>query len=283
MPTRANWIPYALIAPSVVFLGALFIVPLVQTIWLSFSADDGISLGNYARMAGDLNFSVAIRNTFMLTLVVVPLQVALAIGMAMMITKVDKGRDLILWVFTIPLGISDLAAGLAWLAILQNSGYLNSALYGLGLIQGQTGWLSQETPVTLFIGIVLAEVWRATAIVLVIVIAGLQLIPKEFSEAAEIFGAKPWTRFRKITLPLLKPSLQSALILRTVLAFEVFAVVYALGGTNFPVLAGEAYNWQNINQNYGVAAAYAVLIMAISLAATALYLRVLRVRPEQLP
>ena len=125
--------------------------------------------------------------------------------------------------------------------------------------------------------------WRATAIVLVILVAGLQLIPKEFSEAAEIFGAKPWTRFRTITLPLLKPSLQSALILRTVLAFEVFAVVYALGGRNFPVLAGEAYTWQNENQNYGVAAAYAVLIMAISLAATAVYLKTLKVHPERLP
>jgi multiple sugar transport system permease protein len=234
-------------------------------------------------MAGDLNFSLAIRNTFLLTAVVVPLQVALALLMAVMLTKIERGRDLVLWVLTIPLGISDLAAGLAWLAILQNSGYLNSALFGLGLIPGPTGWLTQETPVALFIGIVLAEMWRATAIVLVIVVAGIQLIPKEFAEAAEIFGAKPWTRFRKITLPLLKPSLQSALILRTVLAFEVFAVVYALGGTNFPVLAGEAYTWQNLNQNYGVAAAYAVLIMAISLAATALYLNVLRVRPEQQP
>ena len=143
--------------------------------------------------------------------------------------------------------------------------------------------LAGDALVALFVAIVLGEVWRATAIVLVILIAGLQLIPKEFSEAAEIFGAKPWTRFRRITLPLLKPSLQSALILRTVLAFEVFAVVYALGGRNFPVLAGEAYTWQNDNQNYGVAAAYAVLIMAISLAATAVYLRVLRTRPEQLP
>jgi multiple sugar transport system permease protein len=68
-----------------------------------------------------------------------------------------------------------------------------------------------------------------------------------------------------------------------VLAFEVFAVVYALGGRNFPVLAGEAYTWQNENQNYGVAASYAVLIMAISLAATAVHLRALRTRPEQLP
>jgi multiple sugar transport system permease protein len=281
MTSRANWTPYALVAPSVLFLAAFFIVPLVQTIWLSFSAEEGISLGNYTQMMGDLNFSLAIRNTFLLTSVVVPLQVALALMMAVMLTKISRGRDLVLWVWTIPLGISDLAAGLAWLAILQNSGYLNSALYALGLIQGPTGWLPQETPITLFIGIVLAELWRATAIVLVILVAGIQLIPKEFSEAAEIFGATPWMRFRKITLPLLKPSLQSALILRTVLAFEVFAVVYALGGTNFPVLAGEAYTWQNLNQNYGVAAAYAVLIMGISLAATAVYLGVLRVRPEQ--
>ncbi|WP_445500300.1 carbohydrate ABC transporter permease [Microvirga sp. G4-2] len=281
MTSRASWIPYALIAPAVLFLAAFFIVPLVQTIWLSFSSEEGVGLANYARMAGDLNFSLAIRNTFLLTAIVVPLQVALALAMAVMLTKIERGRDLVLWVLTIPLGISDLAAGLAWLAILQNTGYLNSALYGLGLIPGPTGWLTQETPVALFIGIVLAELWRATAIVLVIVVAGIQLIPKEFAEAAEIFGARPWTRFRKITLPLLKPSLQSALILRTVLAFEVFAVVYALGGTNFPVLAGEAYTWQNLNQNYGVAAAYAVLIMAISLAATALYLSILRVRPEQ--
>jgi len=283
MSTRASFAPYALIAPSVLFLAALFLWPLVQTIWLSIADGEGASLANYERMVGDLNFSLAIRNTFLLTAVVVPIQIALALGMAVMVSKLEKGRDLALWVLTIPLGISDLAAGLAWLSLLQNSGYLNSALYGLGLIPGPTGWLSQETPFTLFLGIALAEVWRATAIVLVILIAGLQLIPKEFAEAAEVFGAGPWTRFRRITLPLLKPSLQSALILRTVLAFEVFAVVYALGGRNFPVLVGEAYTWQNDNQNYGVAAAYAVLIMAISLAATAIYLRLLRVNPEQLP
>jgi multiple sugar transport system permease protein len=282
MPARTSWIPYALIAPSVAFLGAFFLVPLVQTISLSLSGGGGLPIANYERMANDLNFSLAMRNTFLLTLVVVPLQVALALTMAAMVLKLDKGRDLALWILTIPLGISDLAAGLAWLAILQNTGYLNSALHALGLVPGPVGWLSQETPWSLFAAIVVAEAWRATAIVLVILIAGLQLIPKEYSEAAEIFGAKPWTRFRKITLPLLKPSLQAALILRTVLAFEVFAVVYALGGRNFPVLAGEVYIWQSENQNYGVAAAYAVLIMAISIAATAVYLHALRTRPEQL-
>jgi multiple sugar transport system permease protein len=277
------WVPYALIAPAVLFLGVLFILPLVQTLVLSLQGSDGLSLGNYARMLGDLNFGAALGNTFLLTLVVVPVQLALALLMATMIGKIGRGRDLVLWVWVIPLAISDLAAGLAWLAILQSTGYLNSTLFALGLLDGPTPWLTQETPLALFIGIALAEIWRATAIVLVILVAGMQLIPREYAEAAEVFGASPWQRFRRITLPLLKPSIQSALILRTVLAFEVFAVVYALGGRNFPVLVGEAYLWQGENQNTGVAAAYAALIMLISMVATFVYIRVLRTPREQMP
>lgn len=278
--TANRWLPYALIAPAAIFLAVFFVVPLVQTIQLSFDGGAGGLFGNYTRMVGDINFTAALRNTFMLVLLVVPLQVALALAMGMMLQRMDRGRDLVLWIWTIPLGVSDLAAGLVWLAILQNTGFLNSLLFQLGLLAGPTAWLNAESPVTLIAGIVAAEVWRATAVVLVILFGGLQLIPREFDEAAAIFGASPWRRFTRITLPLLKPSLQSALILRTVLAFEVFAVVYALGGRNVPVLVGEAYVWQNENQNYGVAAAYAVLVMAISLASTVVWLRVLRVAPE---
>lgn len=280
---RSRILPYALIAPSAAFLLLLFVVPLVQTIGLAFTARDGASLDNFRRMVGDINFTLSIRNTFLLVLTVIPLQIAFALLMATMLQKLERGRDLVLWIWTIPLGVSDLAAGLVWLAIMQDRGYLNSALFALGAIDGPTNWLSSEHPGTMFLAIVLAELWRATAIVLVILVAGLQLIPKEYAEAAEIFGANGWTRFRKITLPLLKPSLQTALILRTVLAFEVFAVVYAIGGRNFPVLVGEAYAWQNENQNYGVAAAYAVLVMLISLGATLIYLKALKVKPETQP
>lgn len=281
--TQKPWLPYALIAPSVIFLVLLFVYPLVQTIWLSVSGPDGYGIHNYRRMIGDLNFTAALRNTFLLAAVVVPIQIAMAVVMAVMVQKIERGRDVVLWIWTIPLAISDLAAGLAWYAILQNSGYLNSLLFWFGAIPDKTNWLTYETPLTLFAAIAVAEIWRATAIVLIIIVAGLQLIPKDYAEAAEVFGATPWTRFRKITLPLLKPSLQSALILRTVLAFEVFAVVYALGGRNFPVLVGEAYGWQRDNQNYGVATAIAVLIMAISLAATVVYLKAVKVNPEHQP
>jgi multiple sugar transport system permease protein len=172
---------------------------------------------------------------------------------------------------------ADLAAGLIWLAIFEQSGFLNSMLAGLGVLSEPILFLSYQSPVIIFIAIVLAEMWRATAIMMVIIVAGMGLIPKEYGEAAEVFGASRWQRFVKVTLPMLKPSLQTALILRVILAFEVFAVVATLGGTNFPVLMSETYQWQFTLQDRGVAAAYAMVILAISVVFTLLIMRLLHV------
>ena len=278
---RGGVLPYLLIAPSAIFLAALFLVPLVQTAALAFQANGAWSGENFARMADDLNFADAVRNTFLVVIIVVPLQLALALAMTMLLRHVRRGRDLILWVWSIPLGISDLAAGLVWLAILTDQGWFNTLLFRVGLLKGPQPWLTYETPLALLAAIVVAELWRATAIVFIILLAGAQLLPREYEEAAEVFGASPWTRFRRVTLPLLRPSIQTALILRTVLAFEMFATVLALGGRNFPVLVSEAFNWQYANQDYGVAAAYAVLVMLITLAATLLYLVALRTPAAQ--
>jgi multiple sugar transport system permease protein len=278
---NARYIPYLLIAPSLGFLTLLFFVPLVQTIALAFQAGGGWSGENFARMAADLNFTDAVVDTFEIVILVVPLQLLLALAMAMMLQHLRGGRDIVLWIWSIPLGISDLAAGLVWLAILTDKGYLNTVLVDLGVLNGPQSWLSYETPATLFAAIVVAELWRATAVVLVILVAGVQLIPKEYGEAADVFGATPWQRFTRVTLPLLKPSIQTALILRTVLAFEMFAIVLSIGGRNFPVLVSEAFSWQYNQQDYGVAAAYAVIVMAVSLAATLVYLRLLRTPAAQ--
>jgi len=278
---NARVTPYLLIAPSLGFLTALFFVPLVQTIALAFQANGGWSTENFSRMAGDLNFTDAVVNTFEIVVIVVPLQLLLALAMAMMLQHVRGGRDIVLWIWSIPLGISDLAAGLVWLAILTDKGYLNTVLLHVGVLSGPQSWLSYETPATLLAAIVVAELWRATAIVLVILVAGVQLIPKEYGEAADVFGATPWQRFTRVTLPLLRPSIQTALILRTVLAFEMFAIVLSIGGRNFPVLVSEAFNWQYNQQDFGVAAAYAVIVMGVSLAATLIYLRVLRTPAAQ--
>jgi multiple sugar transport system permease protein len=179
------------------------------------------------------------------------------------------------------LAISGLAAGIVWLAIFTERGYINSVLRQLGLIQTPISFLSFENPTLLFTAVIIAEMWRATSIVMVILVAGLQVIPKTYSEAAEIFGASPWQRLWHVTLPMLKPSLQVALILRTILAFQTFALVVVLAGRALPVLAGEAYNWYNGYRNIGVAAAYALLILILSIANTIVYLRFVATKAEQ--
>jgi len=117
-------------------------------------------------------------------------------------------------------------------------------------------------------------------VVLVILVAGMSLIPKEYYEAAEVFGASPWKRFVRITLPLLRPSLQTALILRTILAFEVFAIVLVLAGNNLPILMGETFNWQFALQDRAGASAYAMVILGISIAFTLFFLWALGERKE---
>ncbi len=270
-------LPYLLLLPAAVFLCLFFLYPFGLVAWQAFVNDSGQFTSDFfAEMSSHWKFNTAFTNTLLLALAVVPFQICLALYMATLVNGMKRGRDLILYVWTIPLGISDLAAGIIWLAIFDQTGFLNSAMQGLGFIDQPMSLLGYQSKGTIFLAILVAEVWRATAIVLVILVAGMGLIPKEYYEAAEVFGAGRWKRFTKITLPMLKPSLQTAMILRIIMAFEVFAVVVALGGTNLPVLMGEIYTWQFDLQDANVAAAYAMVILAISIACTLLIMWGLR-------
>lgn len=277
---RRGLLPYLLLAPATIFLVVFFLYPFVLVAGQAFTRDGGLTLENFRMLVGNWKFPATFRNTMLLALIVVPIQLALALAMASIVSNLNRGRSAILYIFAIPLGLSDLAAGLIWLAIFEQFGFLNSMLTGLGIVDQPVMFLGYQAPVAIFVAVVLAEVWRATAIMMVILVAGMGLIPKEYYEAAEVFGAGPWKRFLKITLPMLRPSLQTAIILRVILAFEVFAVVAALGGSSLPVLMGETYNWQFNLRDTNVAAASALIILAISIAFTLFFLRVLRVPKE---
>jgi multiple sugar transport system permease protein len=273
-------LPYLLLLPATLFLCVFFLYPFVLVAVESMTRGGAWTIDNYQRMVSHWKFGVTFRNTLLLAAVVVPVQLVMALAMASIVTRLETGRSTILYIFAIPLGISDLAAGLIWLTIFEQSGFLNSFLSAFGLIEQPVLFLGYQSPVIIFIAIALAEIWRATAIMMVILVAGMGLIPKEYGEAAEVFGASRWQRFSRVTLPMLRPSLQTALILRVILAFEVFAVVMALGGTQFPVLMGETYHWQFTMQDRGVAAAYAMVSLGISVAFTILILRLLHVPKE---
>ncbi len=231
------------------------------------------------RMFGDVMFSAALRNTVLLIIAIVPLQFILALIMSLLMMERLRRSDILVYIYSIPLAISDLAAGIIWFSIFTERGYLNSVLYGLGVLDKPFLFLNYQTHWP-FVAIVIAEVWRATSIVFVILVAGLQSIPRDYIEAAEIFGAGWFTRVWRIILPLLRPSIQTALILRTILAVQMFAVVVAIAGRGMTVLANEAYRWYSEYRNPHLAATYAMFILIISLASAFVYLRTLRTKEE---
>jgi len=277
---RFNWEPYLLLLPSALYLILFFAWPMFQAFELAFRADDGrLTLDFMRRMFGDVMFSKALRNTVLLIIAIVPLQFILALIMALLMMERLRGSDLLVYIYSIPLAISDLAAGIIWFSIFTERGYLNSVLHGLGLLDKPFLFLNYQTNWP-FVAVVLAEVWRATSIVFVVLVAGLQSIPRDYLEAAQIFGASWLQRVWRVVLPLLRPSIQTALILRTILAVQVFAVVRAVAGRGMTVLANEAYLWYGEYRNAHLAATYAMFILVISLFTAFIYLRMLRVKEE---
>ncbi|MET0492177.1 MAG: sugar ABC transporter permease [Actinoplanes sp.] len=267
-----------LIAPSLIFMTALFLWPLVVGVTQAFSGPDGPTTAYVRRMADDPYFWEATRNTALLIVVLIPLQFVLALAMALLLRQRPKLAGLHFYIWVVPLAVSDLAAGLVWLSVFTDQGYLNSTLDRVGL--GTYSWLSFENPGTMFLAVVIAELWRATSLVFVIVVAGMQGIPRDYDEAAAVFGATYWQRVRHVILPQLRPSLQVALILRTILALEAFAVAQALTGRNFPLLVGETYQWYYTLQNPNVATAIALVVLVLSILASIGYLRLMRRNPE---
>ncbi len=274
-------LPYWLLVPSLVYLLIFFLMPLVNSIGLAFRGDDGaFTVRYFLQMVHDVQFASALKYTFFLVAIIVPLQLVTALFIALLVNTGFKGSRFFLYICTIPLGISDLAAGLIWLSIFAQHGYLNSALYGLGIIDKPIYFISYQNISFVFWAIVIAEHWRATAIVLVNLVAGLQMISKDYLEAAEVLGARPLQKLRYVILPLLKPAIQSALIIRTILALQMFAVAVAIGGNLVPVLAGQSYFWYSLYRSYHMAAAYAVLLMVLSIIITWFYMWFFRPKAE---
>ena len=273
----SGWAAYGLVTPSLLFLAVFFAWPMYRALRLTFTRADepGLTFDTISRATAEASFGEAWRNTLLIIVILIPLQFAFALGMALLVNGRLRGRGVLVYIYAIPIAISDLAAGIVWFSIFTENGYLNTVLVEAGLLDRPFIFLNITTSWPLAI-IVLAELWRATSLVFVILLAGLQGIPAEYDEAGEVFGAGWFTRLRKITLPILKPSILVALILRTILAFQMFAVVVALTGGGTRVLAAESFRWFNRLRDEHVASAYASFILVLSMIVVAFYLRVFR-------
>ena len=260
---RESFVPFLLILPTLVYLVVFIGYPIVGTFQLSFTSDEGW-LGNFKYVFSSKDFQNAFLNTLILGAVIIPIQFVLAILFALLVNKKWRGYRTLLYIIAAPLALSDVTAALISYSIFAPNGYLNKILLSLNWIERPLYFFGYMFKSREFLVIVLTEIWRATPLVFVILLAGLQSINTEYLEAADVFGFSSWKKFFKITLPLLKPSIVSALLIRTLFAFQIFGVVWLLAGRDITVLAGETYYWYVLRNNRYIASTYALVIAVLT-------------------
>lgn len=271
-----RWLPYLLLLPSVAYLLIFFASPMVQAFGLAFTSTTGEwGLSSLTAMVTDDRFAPAVWTTVILLVVLLPIQLALALAMSMIITGRLRGKGFWLYVFLLPLGVSELGAGILWYSIFVEQGWLNTVLQSVGIIDRPVLWLDYREQWRVIATIVVAEAWRSTSLLVIILVGGLRAIPKDYLEAADVFHAGPWQRMRHVVLPMLRPTIRTALIVRVVLAFEVFATVIALGGTATDTLATQANRAYTEFQDAHLASAYGLVILVVSVVAVGIVLAAL--------
>ncbi|WP_041082117.1 carbohydrate ABC transporter permease [Thermotoga profunda] len=260
---KESLIPTLLILPALVYLVIFIGYPIVGTFQLAFSNPKGW-FENFREVFSSKDFQNAFLNTLILGIIVIPIQFILAMMFALLINKKWKGYKILLYIIATPLALSDVTAALISYSIFAPNGYLNKILLNLNWIEKPLYFFGYMFKSREFLVVILTEIWRATPLVFVILLAGLQSINAEYLEAADVFGFSPWKKFTKITLPLLKPSIVSALLVRTLFAFQIFGVVWLLAGRDITVLAGETYYWYVFRNNRNIASTYALIIAILT-------------------
>jgi trehalose transport system permease protein len=216
---------------------------------------------NYRLLYRDSQFLLAVRNTLWLTGLGVSIQLCVGLGVAMILHNLALGRSIVRTVVLIPLGVPTIVAGVIFTYVFGSAGYLNELLTRLGIITTPIDWTQGNW---LSLGVLLvADLWKVTPLITLILLAGLETIPEEALEAAEVDGASGWRRFWYITLPLLRPSLTMALILRAIDAFRIFELPLILTGKSTPVLGTLAYSEFYEYDNPFTSAAAATLLLGL--------------------
>ena len=222
-----------LVGPSLLVLGVLALYPVLRVLVDSFFNVDYASgrrlftgLANYRAVLADDNFSASFFNTVHFTVVASVAEVVLGGALALLFSRVFRGRRFVMPLLILPMMLSTLVCSAIWRNWLNFSGFLNALLAKFGLPGVQ--WLSD--PGLAIWSLILVDVWQWTPMAFLIILAGLQSIDPELYEAARTDGASEWQCLRDITLPLLVPQFVLAMLLRSIDTFKLFDKVYALTG-----------------------------------------------------
>jgi multiple sugar transport system permease protein len=276
----------ALLLPTAVIVGVLAFFPIGYSLYLSFHriilglpglGSRFVGLQNYVDLLSDRVALRAFLNTMAFVFLSTFLEVLFGLVIALVIHRRFRGRGFVRAAVLVPWAIPTVVSSQMWRFIFNDKyGLLNFLLYGSDVPQYRA-WLAE--PLHAFLAVVAADVWKTSSFAALLILAGLQVIPDELYEAAEIDGAGPWERFRRITLPLLRPALLIAVLFRTMDAFRVFDLVFVMtqGGPADSTNVLQFYGYKKIFAEgmMGYGSAISVVVFAITFAVALLYIRML--------
>jgi len=266
-----------LISPLFLYLAVSTYVPVMQVIGMAFDANGdagefAFGFENFHRIFNHYQFTEALFNTLFISIVGLTLELTVGLFVAVQLNKRMKFRGAVRALYILPLGIPTIVAAANMRYIFDTNGFLNNLLLKLSLIDLPVDWGAGGF-VTLFT-IIVADMWKVTPLVMLILLAGLENIPEDIYESAKMDGASAFQTFRRITLPLLKPAITMALVIRGIDSFRIFEMPLVLAGKSEPVLGTFVYAEYNEALNPYTSAAAAVILLMLIMASILLYLRI---------
>lgn len=264
---------YAFMLPSLAVMALFMFYPLIRAAWLSltnysfFGTSQFIGLGNYTKLVHDAQFWNDLGNTAYYAAVTTPVSIVLALGLALLLNRRGlPGRGILRAAIFLPAVVSLAVAAIPFrLMFTPSIGLVTYWLGALGI--HASDWLNSTTlamPAVIIVGI-----WKDVGFYMVIYLAGLQTIPREFYEAARIDGASTWQRFRRITLPLLNNTTMFVTIIALIASFQAFDQIYVMtqGGPAFStetlVMLIYRQGFQNFSMGYASAIGYVLVLIIL--------------------
>jgi multiple sugar transport system permease protein len=270
---------YYMVLPALFIILVVAFFPILQAVNLSLRqatvAVTGPFVGfeNYVEMVQNPDFLEGLTNTLIFTIASVALEFFIGLGIALAINRAFRGRGLVRAAVLVPWAFPTVISAVMWRLMFQDQvGIINYVANAIGLISQPI--LSDRT--LLLIGVILVDVWKTTPFMALLLLAGLQTIPGDVYEAARVDGANVWQRFLRITLPLLKPTILVALLFRTLDAYRVFDLFWALSNRELESLSTFVYEGVRISQlQFAQGNAASVFIFVTAFAIALFFIKVL--------
>ena len=270
---------YYMVLPSLIIILLVAFWPIVYSIWLSLHQATITSLGpfvgfeNYVEMFQNPDFRAGLSNTLIFTVASVTMEFVIGLAIALAINRAFRGRGLVRAAVLVPWAFPTVISAVMWRLMFQDQvGVINYVANALGIISEPI--LSDDT--LLLIGATLVDVWKTTPFMALLLLAGLQTIPGEVYEAAKVDGANMMQRFFRITLPLLKGTILVAVLFRTLDAYRVYDLFWALSNRELDSLSTFVYEGVRISQlNFAPGNAAAVFIFVTAFLIALFFIKVL--------